>query len=78
VVATLPTTPNTQASLVNINTATLQQLQTLPGVGPVTAQSIITYRQSHGPFQHIEDIMNVPGIGPATFDQIKDLITVGS
>jgi competence protein ComEA len=67
------TTP--RSALVNINTATLQQLDTLPGIGPVTAQSIVTYRQQH-PFQHIEDIMNVPGIGPATFDRIRALITV--
>jgi competence protein ComEA len=64
-------------SLVNINTATVQQLDALPGIGPVTAQSIVTYRQQHGPFQHIEDIMNVPGIGPVTFDNIQNLITVG-
>jgi competence protein ComEA len=76
VVATLTATATTTASLININTATVTQLDTLPGIGPVTAQSIITYRQQHGPFQHIEDIMNVPGIGPATFDRIKNLITV--
>jgi competence protein ComEA len=68
------TTPH--ATLVNINTASVQQLNTLPGIGPVTAQSIITYRQQNGPFQQIEDIMNVPGIGPATFDRIRTLITV--
>jgi competence protein ComEA len=78
VVATLTPTAIAQATLININIATIQQLDTLPGIGPVTAQSIVTYRQQHGPFQHIEDIMNVPGIGPATFDHIKDLITVGS
>ncbi|MGA7192267.1 MAG: helix-hairpin-helix domain-containing protein [Anaerolineales bacterium] len=75
-------TPSTSAtttsgSLVNINTATAQQLDALPGIGPVTAQSIITYRQQHGPFQHIEDIMNVPGIGPITFDNMQNKITVG-
>ncbi len=78
VMQTLTPMPTTQANLVNINTATIDQLETLPGIGPVTAQSIVTYRQQHGPFQHIEDIMNVPGIGPATFDQISNLITVGS
>jgi competence protein ComEA len=62
--------------LININTATLEQLDALPGIGPVTAQKIIDYRTEHGPFQRIEDIMNVSGIGPVTFDKIKNLITV--
>ena len=77
VVSTLTPTAVSSASLININTATLQQLDTLPSIGPVTAQSIVTYRQQHGPFQHIEDIMNVSGIGPVTFDKIQSLITVG-
>ena len=78
VVATLTPTVIPPTSLININTATVEQLDTLPGIGPVTAQSIVTYRQQHGPFQHIEDIMNVPGIGPVTFNKIQKLITVGS
>lgn len=61
---------------ININTATLAELDTLPGIGPVTAQSIIAYRDAHGPFNTLEEIMDVPGIGPATFERIKDLITV--
>jgi len=65
------------ANLVNINTATLSQLDILPGIGPTTAQKIIDYRTQHGPFASIEGIMNVAGIGPATFDRIKDLITIG-
>ncbi len=73
-VLTTPTVP--AADLININTATLAQLDTLPGIGPTTAQKIIDYRNQHGPFQKIEDIMNVAGIGPATFDNIKTLITV--
>jgi competence protein ComEA len=75
--STLTPTAASSVSLININTATLQQLDTLPSIGPVTAQSIVTYRQQHGPFQHIEDIMNVSGIGPVTFDKIQKLITVG-
>jgi competence protein ComEA len=62
--------------LVNINTATLEELDTLPGIGPTTAQKIIDYREENGPFAQIEDIINVSGIGPATFENIKDLITV--
>jgi len=64
-------------ALVNINTATATELETLPRIGPVTAQRIIEYREANGPFEAIEDIQNVPGIGPATFEGLKDLITVG-
>ena len=69
--------PSSDAELIDINTATLEQLDTLPGIGPTTAQKIIDYRAANGPFGTIEDIMNVSGIGPATFDDIKRLITVG-
>lgn len=62
---------------ININTATLAELDTLPRIGPAIAQRIIDYRTANGPFRRIEDIQNVRGIGPATFEQIKDLITVG-
>ena len=62
--------------LLNINTATVDQLDALPGIGPTTAQKIIDYRTTNGPFARIEDIMNVSGIGPATFDKLRDLITV--
>lgn len=62
--------------LININTADQTDLETLPGVGPSTAQNIITYREEHGPFSKIEDIMEVPGIGEGKFNQMKELITV--
>ncbi len=68
-------TATPSGELTNINTATAEELQALPGIGPTVAQSIIDYRLAHGPFAHIEDIMNVAGIGPATFDNIRDLIT---
>lgn len=64
--------------LVNINTATLEQLDTLPEIGPKTAQNIIDYRNVYGLFDRIEDIKDVTGIGPVTFDKIKDLITTGT
>ncbi|MGB8213341.1 MAG: ComEA family DNA-binding protein [Anaerolineales bacterium] len=65
------------AGRVNINTATLDELDALPGIGPTAAQSILAYRLQNGPFQVIQDIQNVPGIGPATYAQIKDYINVG-
>jgi competence protein ComEA len=64
------------APLVNINTATTTELETLPGIGPVTAGHIIAYREKNGPFGSIEEIQNVEHIGPATFEDLKDLITV--
>ncbi len=69
-------TETPQTDLININTASADELETLPGIGPTLAQRIIDYRTQHGPFQRIEDIMDVPGIGPSTFDQIQSLITV--
>ena len=65
------------SELININTASQTELETLPGIGPTTAQKIIQYREANGPFVNIEDIINVSGIGPGTFERIKDLITVG-
>lgn len=68
---------STDGELVNINTATLEELDSLPGIGPTIAQRIIDYRTENGPFSTIDEIMDVSGVGPATFDEIKDLITVG-
>ena len=61
----------------DINTATAAELDSLPGIGPTAAESIVEYRTENGPFRTIQEIMNVPGIGPATYDAIKDLIMVG-
>lgn len=63
--------------LVNINTAGSLELETLNGIGPSKAQAIIDYRTQNGPFENIEDIKNVSGIGDVTFLNIKDFITVG-
>jgi competence protein ComEA len=62
--------------LVNINTATLEELIALPSIGPTTAQKIIDYRTEHGPFSTIDDLDNVSGIGPSTLDDIRALVTV--
>lgn len=62
---------------ININTATAQELTTLPRIGPKKAAAIIEFRNKNGKFQRIEDIMKVKGIGEKTFLRLKDLITVG-
>jgi competence protein ComEA len=62
---------------ININTASAQELTTLPRIGPKKASAIIEYRNKNGKFQRIEDIMKVKGIGEKTFLRLKDLITVG-
>ena len=60
----------------DLNTATVEQLDTLPGVGEVTAGRIIAYRSAH-PFTTVDELLEVPGIGQRRFDQLKDLVTVG-
>lgn len=68
-------TPNRPA-LVHINSATAEELQTLPGIGPALAEAIITYRDENGPFTSIEQLDEVPGIGPAKLDAIRDQIVI--
>jgi competence protein ComEA len=59
----------------SLATATAEELDELPGVGPVTAQKILDYRAQHGPFRSVEDLDAVPGIGPARIEQLRDLVT---
>jgi competence protein ComEA len=66
------------SGLIDINTATLEELDTLPDIGPKTAQSIIDYRNANGAFKDIEGLLDVDGIGQVTFDKVKPLITVGT
>ena len=74
--AASPAPAGSTSAGVNINRAGLSELQTLSGIGPVKAQAMIDYREQHGPFARIDDIKKVSGIGPATFDNIKNRITV--
>ncbi len=66
----------TSIQKIDINRAETWLLQALPGIGEVLAQRIVDYRSENGPFRRIEDLLKVSGIGPATFEQIKDYITV--
>lgn len=63
-------------SLININTASADELENIPGIGAVKAESIVSYREENGDFKAIEDIMNVSGIGEKSFEKIKDKITL--
>lgn len=77
---TVPTAPGGDrgvgSGLVNVNQASLEELQTLPGVGPVLAERIVTHRESHGPFQVVEDLLDVPGIGEGRLADLRDRIDV--
>jgi competence protein ComEA len=66
----------TAAGPVNLNTATLEQLQTLPGVGPVLAQRILDYRDQHGGFATVADLQKVTGIGASKYNDLKNRVTV--
>ena len=67
---------NNKADLVNINTASQDELETIPGIGPVTAEKIISYRESFGLFDSVEDLINVSGIGTKTVKKIAQYVTV--
>ena len=70
-----PTPPAGQ--LVNLNTASADLLDKLPGIGPTTAQKIVDYRKQNGLFTRVDDLLKIPGIGPSTLDEIRGLVTVG-
>ena len=72
-----PTVVAVTTELININTASAEELDSLPGIGATLAQRIIEYREQNGPFINAEDIINVPGIGVGNYERFKDLITVG-
>jgi len=65
------------ATLLDLNTATVAQLEALPRIGPTKAQAIVDYRTAHGAFATVDDLDHVPGIGPATVEAVRALVTIG-
>ena len=74
--SSLPHGATSGSRMVNINSATASQLETLTGVGPATARAIISYRTTKGPFTKVEDLLNVAGIGPAKLSAMRNEISV--
>jgi competence protein ComEA len=72
--ATPPAAGSSPSAPLDLNSATLEQLEALPGIGPVTAQKILDYRQQHGAFHSVDELQGVPGIGPAHMAQLKGLV----
>jgi competence protein ComEA len=64
------------AARVSLSSATAEQLDSLPGIGPVTAKKIVDWRTAHGPFRSVDALDEVPGIGPAKLEQLRDLVTL--
>ena len=79
--ATEPGTPSSSGGAaagvtsVSLSSATVEELDELPGVGPITAQKIVDYRAEHGPFASVDDLDAVPGIGPTRIEQLRELVT---
>jgi competence protein ComEA len=72
--AAAPAAGSSPSAPLDLNSATLEQLESLPGIGPVTAQKILDYRQQHGAFHSVAELQGVPGIGPAHMAQLKGLV----
>jgi competence protein ComEA len=77
-VKTSPGAGASEAGLVNVNSASAEQLEALPGIGAAMAARIIEYRQKHGPFKRLDELMNVRGIGEKNFLKLKPLMTVAA
>jgi competence protein ComEA len=71
-----PTPEEEPSGKININSATAAELDSLPGIGPAKAQAIVDYRDQNGPFRIIDELLDVPGIGPKILESIRDQITV--
>jgi len=69
-------TPGSTGGLININTASPTELETLSGIGEVLSATIVEYRDQNGPFASVDDLLDVSGIGPATLEEIRDQVTV--
>ncbi len=69
-----PSTAGT--NLINLNAASVDLLDTLPGIGQALANAIVNYREENGPFRSVDEVTNVPRIGPAAYEKIRDLVTV--
>lgn len=65
-----------EAGPLDLNRATAKELQELPGIGPVLAMRIVSWREAHGPFRRVEDLLAVPGIGPKTLERLRGKVTV--
>jgi competence protein ComEA len=72
--ASAPAAGSSPSAPLDLNSATLEQLEALPGIGPVTAQKILDFRQAHGAFHSVAELEGVPGIGPAHMAQLKGLV----
>lgn len=71
----VPTGPKGSAEArISLNTASVAELDSLPGIGPKTAEKIVAYRETHGPFSSVDDLDAVPGIGPALVERLRDLV----
>ena len=73
-VAAVSGSPSASTGPVHLNSATVEQLDALPGVGPVTAQKIVDYRQAHGAFTSVDELDAIPGIGPAKLADLRELV----
>ncbi len=72
----IPLVKGEEVPRIDLNKATLSQLNSLPGIGPVIAERILELRKKSGPFKRVEDLMNIQGIGEKKFLKLKDLITI--
>ena len=68
--------PGSSAEQISVNTAAAPELERLPGIGPVLAQRIVEYREQHGPFQRLEDLLEVEGIGPSKLENLQEYVRV--